>query len=167
MRLPFPFALRVGTDIIACSRILSPVQPDAKRLARLTARFLHANEVADLDRRFEHWRNIEAQTELDRRRIATWIAGRWAAKEAAKKAWGATLLSFKDLRVEADAQGRVQIVCDSGLQHPDRVTEQAGQLSISHDGDFAIATVLATPLHHDISADLGLRKAEAGAKVTI
>jgi hypothetical protein len=45
------------------------------------------------------------------------------------------------------------------------VTEQVAQLSISHDGDYTVATVLAAPLHPDISAELQRRKELAQSKV--
>lgn len=169
MRVPFPLALRIGTDIIATNRILCPLKPDSKRLTRLTARFLHDRELEDLNRRFPDWRHPELLVESQRRNVATWLAGRWAAKEAAKKAWDAALLSFRDLRVETEIGGAVHIICDTGLPPAsvpdDQITEQVAQLSISHDGDYTIAAVIATPLHQDIQAELDARRAKAQAKI--
>lgn len=172
MRAPFPLSLRIGTDIIATNRILSPVKPDYKRLTRLAARFLHPRELDDLSRRFPNWEDAQSYDGSQRHQLAAWLAGRWAAKEAAKKAWDATLLSFRDLRVEPDTGGRVQMICDTCMTRSlanaptNRITEQVAQLSISHDGDYTIATVMATPLHHDISAELALRKSEAEARLS-
>jgi len=66
----------------------------------------------------------------------------------------------------------VLIVCDTCSADTDsssgsesKVTEQTAQLSISHDGDYTIAAVIATPLHIDISSVLATRKAEAEAKL--
>ncbi|KAK5231460.1 hypothetical protein LTR72_000641 [Exophiala xenobiotica] len=173
MRLPFPLALRLGTDIIATNRILCSANPDSKRLTRLATRFLHPKELDDLNRRFPSWAKLESENESKRRQIASWLAGRWAAKEAAKKAWDATLLSFRDLRVETEIGGGVLIVCDTCKADADsspsgikgKVTEQAAQLSISHDGDYTIAAVIAAPLHIDISSVLATRRAEAEAKL--
>lgn len=169
MRAHFPLNLRIGTDIIATDRILSPVKPDVKRMVRLSKRFLHPRELNDLNRRFPEWRLAERHDNLQPRQAAAWIAGRWAAKEAAKKAWDAALLSFRDLRVEIESGGGVCIICDThlqeGLSSSRQVTEQVAQLSISHDGDYTLATVLASPLHPDISAELQSRKAEAESKV--
>jgi holo-[acyl-carrier protein] synthase len=174
MRLPFPLQLRVGTDIIATNRILSPLQPNIRRVIKLTNRFLLPLELDELSRRFPAWNDAHAHDRLRTEHIAAWIAGRWAAKEAAKKAWGASLLSFRDLRVEADSGGAVHIVCGmnpiscNNSDHAassSKVTEQVAQLSISHDGDYTIATVLATPLHPDISSELERRKKRAEAKV--
>ena len=174
MRVPFPLALRVGTDIVATSRFLSPHEPDTRRLIKLTNRFLLPQELDDLARRFPSWKNAHADKRL-RTQVAAWIAGRWAAKEAAKKAWDASILGFRDLRIEADSTGAVHIVCDTRLTttrstHQSvspaaKVSEQVAQLSISHDGDYTLATVLATPLHPDIKSELQHRKAEAEAKL--
>ena len=73
-------------------------------------------------------------------------------------------MSFGDLRVDTTESGEVEIVCHSRPEPQAplqlRVREQAARLSISHDGDYAVATVLAAPLHSDIEHDLGRRKAE-------
>lgn len=170
MRAPFPLSLRVGTDIIATNRILCPIKPDQKRLLQLTKHYLHPHELHILDQRFPSWKSSESLNEAQRRQLSGWLAGRWAAKEAAKKAWGATLLSFTDLKVETGTGGGVQMVCDIGhttqASLVDSITEQIAQLSISHDGDYTIATVIATPLHDDIIAELAARKAQAQARVS-
>ncbi|KAH0836974.1 hypothetical protein AYO21_01722 [Fonsecaea monophora] len=176
MRAPFPLALRIGTDIVATKRISALLQPDVRRLVRLANRFLVPAELEDLRRRFPHWQDDAGRhDQLARKQVVAWIAGRWASKEAAKKAWDASLLSFRDLRVGIESDGAVHVVCDTRPEAPAttatsddstiKVTEQVAQLSISHDGEYAIATVLATPLHPDISAELGRRKAEAEAKI--
>ena len=175
MRVPFPLPLRVGTDVIATNRILSTLQPDIKRAVRLTNRFLLPQELEDLNRRFPAWKDADAYGRLRPQHVAAWIGGRWAAKEAAKKAWDASLLSFRDLRVETWSDGAVQIICDTQAAlrttvnpalFTKRMTEQVAQLTISHDGEYTIATVLATSLHPDIKAELARRKAEAEAKVS-
>ncbi|RVX68580.1 hypothetical protein B0A52_07007 [Exophiala mesophila] len=168
MRLAFPLDIRIGTDLIATNRILPTLNPNQRHLNRLTKRFLHPNELAELTRRFPEWTSIERQPEHERKHVATWLAGRWAAKEAAKKAWGATILSFSDLRVDLEPSGNPYMICDTrgySDPSPSRVTEQVGQLSISHDGDYTMATVIVTPLHQDIITDLGRRKAEAESRV--
>lgn len=162
MRIPFGPALRIGTDIVASHRILSVTAPNARRLERLTQRFLHPKEIQDLTTRFPRWRSIETSTDHERQCIASWLAGRWAAKEAGKKAWGAHVVGFRDLRVEVapEGNGRVELVCSAFASTKEvkgkEPLEQVAQLSISHDGDFAVATVLATPLHPEVSADLGV-----------
>lgn len=158
MRLPAPAHLRVGTDIMQRSRLQKSFLNEPIRLMRLTRRLLHANELAMLSRRFPGWQNTDGQPLMTRDGIASWLAGRWAAKEAAKKAWGPRLLSFRDLRVEVTESGEIEIVCSphsASEALPGRnVLEQAARLSISHDGEYAIAIVLASPLHPDIETEL-------------
>ncbi|KAK5093948.1 hypothetical protein LTR70_004474 [Exophiala xenobiotica] len=107
-------------------------------------------------------------------RIRNYLAGRWAAKEAARKAWGAHLLGFKDVRVAFDmpnspgdphdrnsnhetAWPGVKIVCEPyyGMYGVNRGAidagpRQEGRLSISHDGDYVVATVIAEPLNEQM-----------------
>lgn len=107
-------------------------------------------------------------------RIRNYLAGRWAAKEAARKAWGAHLLGFKDVRVAFDipnspgdptdrnsnhetAMPGVKIVCEPfygmyGVNKGaiDAAPRQEGRLSISHDGDYVVATVVAEPLNEQM-----------------
>ena len=113
-------------------------------------------------------------------RIRNFLAGRWAAKEAARKAWGAHLLGFKDVRVTADltqsgdpnvrdhggGSPGVRIVCEpywgplnlkKAVIKLDR--QQEGRLSISHDGDYVVATVIAEPLNEDLRSLFEGRKA--------
>jgi phosphopantetheinyl transferase (holo-ACP synthase) len=60
------------------------------------------------------------------------------------------MLGFKDVRVEVCEGGGVQIVSSGWRTSADgqltERAEQVGRLSISHDGEYAIATVMATPL---------------------
>lgn len=98
-------------------------------------------------------------------RLTRMIAGRWSAKEAARKAWGANYIGFKDVRVEFAEQWKedpdkagsrpVKIVCQpvemSGSPDPAKAAlQQEGQLSISHDADYVVATVIAEPLRKDL-----------------
>lgn len=75
--------------------------------------------------------------------MARWLAGRFAAKEAARKAapGGASVVSWKDVMVsiEEGGGGRPEVVYtkDGGE------TGQVGKLSISHDGEYVVATVIA------------------------
>jgi len=166
MFVPFPLSFSVGTDIVLRSRITRFCNAGPSKLQLFAAKFLHQVEVVELGRRFPEWREAHRQSPAEQHRIANWLAGRWAAKEAAKKAWGASILSFKDLRVEVSSDdGDVQVVCavDSPTTH-DQI-EQAAKLSISHDGDYAVAVVVATPLHPIIKSELGRRKAEAEIRV--
>lgn len=76
--------------------------------------------------------------------MARWLAGRFAAKEAARKAapGGATSISWKDVLIRAApassaGSSRPEIIYLNGAE------SRLGKLSISHDGDYVVATVLA------------------------
>jgi holo-[acyl-carrier protein] synthase len=75
--------------------------------------------------------------------MARWLAGRFAAKEAARKAapGGAASVSWKDVmvRLEEVGNGRPELVY---LRDGGKIGE-IGRLSISHDGEYVIATVMA------------------------
>ena len=73
------------------------------------------------------------------------LAARWAAKEAYVKAWGTArygsaperaAIDFAEIEVVPDAFGRVAIALRGSLAD---VAPPATSLSISHDGDYAIA----------------------------
>lgn len=79
------------------------------------------------------------------------LAARWAAKEAYVKAWANTRygtapalaeLNFADIEVVADTFGRVTLALRGSLAD---VAPPAQSLSVSHDGDYAIAVCLLAP----------------------
>jgi phosphopantetheine--protein transferase-like protein len=191
MRIPFGPNLSVGTDIVVCKRILNAASPNPKRLGGLIRHFLRQDEFTELQRRFAGEQEAAGHDEAGHRRLphsltleARWAAnvaeqnasylqrlsqhlsGRWAAKEAAKKAWGATLVSWKDLRVNfSETTGQTTVICSPYPDSDPDFVEQEATLSISHDGDYAAATVIASPLDSAILSELQRRKAEAAAKV--
>ncbi|WIM67243.1 holo-ACP synthase [Corynebacterium breve] len=78
------------------------------------------------------------------------LAGRWAAKEAFIKAWSQSLyglppviepdrVDFAEIEVVADRFGRVAVQLHGAVA---AVAPVAQSLSISHDGDYAMATCL-------------------------
>lgn len=75
--------------------------------------------------------------------MARWLAGRFAAIEAARKAapGGAASISWKEviIRAEPEGNGRPEVVYVK--QGGD--TGHIGKLSISHDGEYVVATVIA------------------------
>jgi holo-[acyl-carrier protein] synthase len=165
LRIPISIPYTIGTDIVRIKRIhdlvFGKLQNDSgKRPSRFLSRILHPMERQDFDKRFpaafnlldnEHAQNSNhGLTAQFRDTASSWLAGRWAAKEAARKAWGAQTLGFKDVRVEICEGGEVQIVCrglkTSAVGQPPEEAEQVGRLSISHDGEYAVAMVIATPL---------------------
>lgn len=85
------------------------------------------------------------------------LAGRWAAKEAFIKAWSQTLygrapiiapeeLNWSEIEVRPDAHGRIQLGfrgrVQQALQDSFGPNFPQPQLSISHDGDYAVANCL-------------------------
>src|SRR2546423_1384530 len=158
-RIPFSLPYTIGIDIVHIERIhkliFRNLQPNhgAKRMSRFLDRILHPLERQDFDKRFPDslklWSNERGRASKHGPlvqfpdSISSWLAGRWAAKEAAKKAWGAQTLGFKDVRVEICEGGSIQIVCHGwktlAMGQSPQKGEQVGRLSISHDGEYAVA----------------------------
>jgi holo-[acyl-carrier protein] synthase len=166
MRIPFPNSLSIGTDIIRLSRLSKP-----QIFHKLAQRILQPAEQQVFHNKFPQ-ASVDAGTPWSKQaelKCREWLGGRWAAKEAAKKAWGAALLSFRDLRIETEPDGNIVVVCAllprGGCSHD--FDEQVAKVSISHDGDYAVATVLAFPLSDGIVGELRRRKAEAEQRVTL
>ncbi|PYI24312.1 4'-phosphopantetheinyl transferase [Aspergillus japonicus CBS 114.51] len=167
--IPFPLALNIGTDIVHLPRIARLLtRHNGTYLARFTRRILHPREQADFRARFPlssspvplHNPQTQSQAQPQSQTkshphpsplefpetitpdMTRWLAGRFAAKEAARKAAprGAAQLGWKDVivRVSAVDEGRPEVVY-LGASEGDRL----GKLSISHDGDYVVAMVLA------------------------
>ncbi|KAE8373761.1 4'-phosphopantetheinyl transferase superfamily [Aspergillus bertholletiae] len=141
--LPFPLALNIGTDIVHLPRITRLIHR-GDYLTRFTRRILNDHEQRDFRTRFA----LSATANLPNQRspksstdMARWLGGRFAAKEAARKAapHGAASLGWKDVmvRVSETDKGRPEVVYLHGE------TARVGKLSISHDGEYVVATVLA------------------------
>jgi len=115
--------MKIGTDIIQVSRI----ERSLKRHGNLfKQRFLNPREIL-----------LVNKTES--------IAGLWAAKEAISKALGCGIgsrLGFHDIHIAKDPRGAPYFtLTEEALRlHPIK----SSSLSISHDGDFAIAVVAIT-----------------------
>ncbi len=120
----------MGTDIVQISRI-------AALILKFETRFLHkcftAAEIA------------RAQTKNP---SAAAFARLYAAKEAALKALGTGMrsgLSWHDIEIIHSALGQPNITINSGYQHllnEKTVHEAICHLSMSDDGDYAVATVI-------------------------
>lgn len=166
MRIPFPHSLSIGTDIIHLTRLSK--SPTFFR--KLVLRILQPVEQRLFYERFPNLSKDTASTiSIIERKQREWLGGRWAAKEAAKKAWGASLLSFRDLRVETTSDGNLLVICAllEGGESGQLFDEQVAKLSLSHDGEYATATVLASPLQESIIAELRRRKSEAERNVNM
>ena len=116
----------IGIDVVAIPRFVDTIT----RAPGVLERVLTAAEINDAGG--------------DRRSDAS-LAARFAAKEALSKALGAPAgMSWHDASVVVDAAGR------PGLQVQGSVAERAAvlgvgawHLSLSHDGDVAVAVVVA------------------------
>ncbi|KAE8348037.1 4'-phosphopantetheinyl transferase superfamily [Aspergillus coremiiformis] len=124
---PLPF-LNIGTDIVHLPRITRLLHRTS--VARFTRRILTDPEQHDFHSRFAPPTPITPD-------LSRWLAGRFAAKEAARKAApsGAASLGWKDVMVQVSAGGRPEILYLGG--------GRVGKLSISHDGEYVIAMVVA------------------------
>ena len=166
--LPFPFPLNIGTDIVHLPRIAALLTRRGHYLDRFTRRILHDEEQRDFHSRFKESFANKLHTAASPRsppitaEMTRWLAGRFAAKEAARKAapGGAASIGWKDVVVriqeEADESARTDIprshTKDGVSRRPEIVylgneadgsASRIGRLSISHDGEYVVATVLA------------------------
>ncbi|PGG97563.1 holo-[acyl-carrier protein] synthase [Blastomyces parvus] len=169
---PFPLSLTVGTDVVHLPRIsrlitrptsrngsglkaTATATPTTTYLDRFIRRILCEQELKDFHAKFP--RHIASTGKLkavppsnhgaNSIEMARWLAGRFAAKEAARKAapGGASTIGWKDVMVRVGKEG-----AGSGSVKPEIIylkdggaRGEVGQLSISHDGDYVFATVLA------------------------
>ncbi|MFP2927247.1 holo-ACP synthase [Pyxidicoccus sp. 3LG] len=118
---------RVGCDLVALGRLERLLADED-----FTRRVFHPVELEDCEGRKD--------------RLAA-LGGRFAAKEAMVKALGTGLITGgvfpRDVWVRRDPEGRPR------LEYAPHVSERlarlgcaSGEVSISHDGDYAMATVL-------------------------
>ncbi|KAI9795008.1 MAG: hypothetical protein M1816_000028 [Peltula sp. TS41687] len=92
------------------------------------------------------------------RELSQWLAGRFAAKEATKKAYASRQLSWREICVRTSSSGRPFVIISSPAE-PARspvleriederqeqetdIISQVARLSISHDGEYAMAMVM-------------------------
>jgi holo-[acyl-carrier protein] synthase len=120
--------LRVGIDLVQVSRIAGSIETFGERFLR---RIFTEREVAYAR---------EAPLLMAQR-----LAARFAAKEAAKKAFGLDGVGWPEIEVQRAASG----ACDLVLHGAARVAADALgardiALSMSHEGDHATAVVVAS-----------------------
>lgn len=113
----------IGIDIIKTSRMQDMLDKfDQKALKK----FLHADEI-----------NLVKNYKT--------AAGFWAVKEAVSKALGTGIgkeCSFFDIKIYKDLQGAPKLSFSKKLIKSFELTE--AQVSITHDGEYAIAVVVLT-----------------------
>jgi Phosphopantetheinyl transferase (holo-ACP synthase) len=108
--LPFPLPLRIGTDIVHVPRISRLLNHrGGSYLTRFTRRILDTHEQADFATRFKEILQLHNGTTSPpiTMEMTRWLAGRFAAKEAARKAApsGAAEIGWKDVVVRAQGGG--------------------------------------------------------------
>lgn len=88
----------------------------------------------------------EIEIFLKHKEVAPFLAGRWAAKEATAKALGTgigAVCGFQDIEVLNNAQGAPYLDFSDKLKaYLEERGIRAAFISLSHDGDLAIATVV-------------------------
>ncbi|KAJ5935573.1 hypothetical protein N7466_005120 [Penicillium verhagenii] len=169
--IPFPFALNIGTDIVHLPRITALLTRRGNYLTRFTRRILSDQEQRDFHHRFKDSLSLQSQVKSSNPSpsfvtadMTRWLAGRFAAKEAARKAapGGAASIGWKDVmvRVQDSSDSDNGIILGVAQSHhtdgvsrkpeiiylgteEDGSDSRVGQLSISHDGEYVVATVLA------------------------
>lgn len=118
----------LGTDLVQVARLTRALERFGPRFG---ARILSAEEQND-------WA-YAAQS-------AHFLARRFAAKEAAAKALGSGFrggMRLQDIWVGHDAQGKpVLNFCQAALRRYDLLGAQGAYLSITDDGDYALAVVV-------------------------
>ncbi|KAJ5580017.1 uncharacterized protein N7459_006002 [Penicillium hispanicum] len=158
---PFPLALNIGTDIVHLPRVAALLTRRNTNLTRFTHRILCAQEQRDFHARFKdtlqphsHVSPPTQPAQSITPDMTRWLAGRFAAKEAARKAApdGAASIGWKDVMVQIQKDGRADVHGEGVSRRPEIVymgREEDGspgrvaRLSISHDGEYVVATVLA------------------------
>jgi len=146
-RIAFPSGLNIGTDIVYLPRIRQLVsKQQGRRIIPFAKRILHPLELRDLTQRHPNWQLQRDQAGADSGPLIKWLGGRFAAKEAARKALGASTLGWKDVRIEVNSTSGQPCIISTTPNANNEAVEYEAKLSISHDGDYVVATVLAAAL---------------------
>lgn len=115
---------------------------DLVQIARFKG-FIDAGKTALLERLFTAG---EREYALTRKSAAAHLAARFAAKEAYLKALGTGLrfgLSWQQIEVVRDELGRPELqLCGRALELLAEKGARCAHLSYSHDGDYAVASVI-------------------------
>jgi len=166
-----PVILGIGIDILHLPRLQQ--LGHRRQVRRATAKSESASKNAALDRLAKRilcnseWKEYEqlVQQQIDTTQLERYVAVRWSAKEAAYKAlYPKYVVSWKDLRVyKPVSAGPIDCVDLADLEEqgirskkpelsfsdewrskvPERTSIPKLHLSVSHDGEYVIANVLA------------------------
>eukprot|EP00002_Diphylleia_rotans_P009674 TRINITY_DN2004_c0_g1_i2.p1 TRINITY_DN2004_c0_g1~~TRINITY_DN2004_c0_g1_i2.p1 ORF type:complete len:141 (+),score=31.37 TRINITY_DN2004_c0_g1_i2:99-521(+) len=134
----------IGTDIALLARFAPfAATHTAHTPTRLATKILHPSELLTLARVDSH------------HAVASFLAARWAAKEAIYKACccvrGAGLL-FPEIQILSE-QGRPQVILHgSSKAHAEKMMIDRIHLSISHDGPYVLAFSIAEAQRKDANS---------------
>ncbi|WOV91818.1 MAG: holo-ACP synthase [Candidatus Zeuxoniibacter abyssi] len=125
----------IGNDLVALPRLRGML---ARHPQRLPARLLCESEAKEF---------MRLQKKMSSERLCEFLAARVAAKEALGKALGVGLkspLTWRRVGVAQDKAGRPFFIFSPELSdYLTRKNISICHLSLSHDGDYAAATVVA------------------------
>ncbi|EGR51789.1 uncharacterized protein TRIREDRAFT_56081 [Trichoderma reesei QM6a] len=156
---PFPFPLNIGTDICRISRIYAILR-SPRRGTRFVKRIFAPEEQARRDYRLQCLaRGLSGMVDVSSDEIArrdpewwaaaSFVAGRFAAKEAAIKAHSHRRLTFHDVVIERRGRNEERLGSGppvariKGRGGEDGGEDASAMISISHDGDYATAVCMA------------------------
>ncbi|OJJ46394.1 hypothetical protein ASPZODRAFT_66603 [Penicilliopsis zonata CBS 506.65] len=147
--LPFPFPLNIGTDVVHLPRVARLLTRQKGYLERFSRRILCEQEQNDFRTRFKltssAFDTLNTSPHMVSAEMTRWLAGRFAAKEAARKAapTGAAYTGWKEILVRVEEQDPSAGSSRPEIVYLDDKGGRVGKLSISHDGEYVVATVLA------------------------
>ncbi|KPI42904.1 uncharacterized protein AB675_2198 [Cyphellophora attinorum] len=157
--IAFGSKLALGTDICLAKRILDPEAPNLHRARGLMRRVLTPSEMLQAESRFPLFKAGSEKVDStwhqpgspQLRMLSHHLAGRFAAKEAAIKAWGQAV-SWQNIIISSTHAGKPSIAIQCRTTSADETTgiRQHGAVSISHDGDYCHATVLGDHLDEEL-----------------
>jgi phosphopantetheine--protein transferase-like protein len=157
--IAFGSKLALGTDICLAKRILDPEAPNLHRARGLMRRVLTPSEMLQAESRFPLFKAGSEKVDSawhqpgspQLRMLSHHLAGRFAAKEAAIKAWGQAV-SWQNIIISSTHAGKPSIAIQCRTTSAGETTgiRQHGAVSISHDGEYCHATVLGDHLDEEL-----------------
>jgi holo-[acyl-carrier protein] synthase len=135
--------IRLGTDIVYIPRIQAALERFGERFLQRVYTPIEQRDCGSLIQ-------VPGQASLLHAKrtdvSANQLAGRWAAKEAVTKALGTGWrgLRYTDIEVQRQPTGEPQVqLYGAAAIAAAQWGEYHWQISLSHDGDYAIATAIA------------------------
>ena len=135
--------IRLGTDIVYIPRIQTALERFGERFLQ---RVYTPVEQRDCHSETQEPQLVSLLADKQRQVSAQKLAGRWAAKEAIAKALGTGWrgIRYTDIEIRRQPSGQPKVYL-YGAAAITAATwgEYHWQLSLSHDGDYVIATAIA------------------------